>query len=61
VLLGVIGAGTLSCAAFLFMYAPGSGPEWPVIAGVVAMLSLGEVLIRRAELRRRELPAPTGI
>lgn len=40
---------TLSVAACLFMYSPGEGPQWPVIAGVVAMLALGELIIRRAE------------
>jgi amino acid transporter len=60
-LLGGICTVTLCCAAFLFMYAPGSGPEWPVIVGVVAMLSLGEVLIRLAERRRDELPASSRI
>jgi amino acid transporter len=43
---------TLSIAAFLFMYSPGEGPQWPVIAGVVAMLALGELIIRRAEPAR---------
>jgi glutamate:GABA antiporter len=40
---------TLSVAALLFMYSPGEGPQWPVTADVVAMLALGELIIRRAE------------
>lgn len=43
---------TLGIAAVLFMVTPGEGPEWPVIAGVLTMLTLGEILIRSAERRK---------
>ncbi len=43
---------TLSIAAVLFMVTPGEGPEWPVIAGVITMLTLGEIVIRSAERRK---------
>jgi amino acid transporter len=54
---GKFGAGlaTLLCSSILliavtlFMYTPGNGPEWTVIAGVISMLVLGEVVIRVAE------------
>jgi amino acid transporter len=39
----------LLTAILLFMFTPGSGAEWPVIAGVAAMLVLGEIVIRIAE------------
>jgi hypothetical protein len=42
-------AATLLIAIALFMYTPGSGPEWTVITGVISMLALGELVIRIAE------------
>ncbi len=52
----IITAATLSIAALLFLVNPDEGPQWPVIAGVIAMLTLGEFIIRHAERRRGELP-----
>jgi amino acid transporter len=43
----------LGLSIVLFMYTPGSGPEWPVVVGVVVTLLLGEVVIRFAENHRR--------
>lgn len=43
----------LAISIFLFMYTPGSGFEWAVVAGVVFTLSLGEVVIRTAENHRK--------
>jgi len=57
---GVICIATLSTAAFLFMVTPGEGPQVPVIAGVVGMLTLGEIIIRRAERRRRGTQGDSG-
>lgn len=51
-LCAVIAIITLSIAAVLFMVTPGEGPEWPVIAGVITMLTLGEIVIRSAERRK---------
>ncbi|MFK7830105.1 MAG: APC family permease [Congregibacter sp.] len=45
---------TLSTAALLFMYTPGEGPDWPVVIGVGAMLTLGEMLVRYAEHQTRK-------
>lgn len=42
----------LVLAMALFMYTPGEGPEWAVIVGVLAMLALGEGIIRWAEHHR---------
>ena len=41
----------LSIAILLFMVTPADGPQWEVIAGVVALLALGEWVIRYAEGR----------
>jgi amino acid transporter len=49
--------GILSIAIVLFMYTPGSGAEWAVIAGVIAQLALGEVLIRWGEQHGEALAA----
>lgn len=49
--LSLICIGTLAMAAILFMYTPGEGAQWPVIIGVIAMLTLGELLIRRSETK----------
>lgn len=42
----------LGLSIFLFMYTPGSGLEWAVVAGVVITLLIGEVVIRFAENHR---------
>jgi amino acid transporter len=55
---GVICIATLGAAAFLFMYTPGEGPQFPIIAGVLLMLALGEMVIRIAERSHRGTPAP---
>ena len=55
-LCGVICLATLTMAAVLFVYTPGDGPQWAVIAGVVVMLALGEFIIRRAEVARGTSP-----
>jgi amino acid transporter len=49
VLAAMLCAATLLIAITLFMYTPGSGPEWTVITGVISMLALGELVIRIAE------------
>ena len=41
----------LSIAILLFMVTPADGPQWEVIAGMVALLALGEWVIRYAEGR----------
>jgi len=51
-LCGVLCIVTLTTSALLFMWTPGGGPRWPVIAGVVTMLLFGEAMIRLAEHRR---------
>jgi len=43
----------LAISIFLFMYTPGSGFEWAVVAGVVFTLLLGEMVIRTAENHRK--------
>ncbi len=43
----------LGLSILLFMYTPGAGPEWAVVAGVVITLAIGEVVIRFAENHRR--------
>jgi len=35
------------------VYTPGEGMQWPVLAGVVITLALGEFVIRFAENHRR--------
>lgn len=52
VILGWLCVLILGLAMFLFMYTPGSGPKWAVIGGVVALLVLGEWVIRAAESHR---------
>ncbi len=47
----------LALCIVLFMYTPGSGPEWAVVGGVVITLAIGEVVIRFAENHRRADPA----
>lgn len=39
----------LSLSIILFIYIPGEGMQWPVLAGVVITLLIGEVVIRVAE------------
>jgi amino acid transporter len=43
----------LALSIFLFLYTPGSGFEWAVVAGVVVTLLIGEVVIRFAENHRK--------
>ena len=43
----------LALAIGLFLYTPGEGVEWAVLAGVVVTLAIGEVVIRFAENHRR--------
>lgn len=43
----------LALSIGLFVYTPGEGVEWTVLAGVVATLAIGEVVIRFAENHRR--------
>jgi amino acid transporter len=42
----------LALCIVLFMYTPGSGPEWAVVGGVVITLAVGEIVIRFAENHR---------
>jgi amino acid transporter len=42
----------LALCIVLFMYTPGSGPEWAVVGGVVITLIIGEIVIRFAENHR---------
>jgi amino acid transporter len=39
----------LALSIVLFMYTPGEGMEWPVLAGVIITLAIGEVVIRFSE------------
>jgi amino acid transporter len=39
----------LALSIALFMYTPGEGMEWPVLAGVIITLAIGEVVIRFSE------------
>ncbi len=48
-LLGYGCASILVLAIVLFVYVPGEGMQWPVFAGAVVVLVVGEVLIRQAE------------
>jgi amino acid transporter len=43
----------LALSLVLFVYTPGEGMQWPVLAGVVITLALGEFVIRFAENHRR--------
>ena len=52
VILGWICILFLSIAMLLFMYTPGEGPVWEVIIGVIALLALGELVIRYSEQHR---------
>ena len=42
----------LALSIVLFMYTPGEGMEWPVMAGVIITLIIGEVVIRFSENHR---------
>jgi amino acid transporter len=42
----------LSIAMALFMYTPGEGPVWEVIIGVIALVVVGECVIRYSERQR---------
>lgn len=39
----------LGLSVVLFMYTPGSGPEWAVVGGVMITLIIGEIVIRFSE------------
>lgn len=43
----------LSLSILLFLYTPGVGIQFPVLAGALVMIAIGEVLIRWAEMHRR--------
>jgi amino acid transporter len=43
----------LALSIVLFMYTPGEGAQWPVIAGVAITLAIGEVVIRFSENHRQ--------
>lgn len=43
----------LGLSIVLFMYTPGEGMEWPVLAGVIITLAIGEVVIRFSENHKK--------
>jgi amino acid transporter len=43
----------LALALALFVYTPGEGMQWPVLAGVVVTLAFGEVVIRFSENHKK--------
>ena len=43
----------LALSIVLFMYTPGEGMEWPVLAGVIITLAIGEVVIRFSENHKK--------
>jgi len=43
----------LGLSIFLFIYTPGEGLQWSVVFGALAMIAIGEVLIRWAEHTRK--------
>ncbi len=43
----------LSLSIVFFMYTPGEGWQWPVVAGAAVMIAIGEVVIRIAEHGKR--------
>ena len=43
----------LALSLVLFMYTPGEGMQWPVLAGVVVTLTIGEVVIRFSENHKK--------
>ena len=42
---GVVGF-VLAAAIFLFCYVPGEGTQWPVLLGALALIGVGELVIR---------------
>ena len=42
----------LAISLVLFVYTPGVGVQWPVLAGAVAVIAVGEVTIRLTERQR---------
>ena len=51
-LLSLVCAAILAIAIFFFVYTPDAGMQWPVFFGAVAVLVLGELVIRYAEAHR---------
>ena len=49
--------GILAFSIVLFMYVPGEGTDWKVVAGSVIAILLGEVAIRWAEVENRSRSA----
>jgi hypothetical protein len=43
----------LALSIVLFMYTPGEGREWPVLAGVIITLAIGEVVIRFSDNHKK--------
>ncbi|MEH6633979.1 MAG: APC family permease [Halioglobus sp.] len=43
----------LALSIVLFMYTPGEGMQWPVLAGVIITLAIGEVVIRFSENHKK--------
>jgi amino acid transporter len=43
----------LALSLVLFMYTPGEGMQWPVLAGVVVTLTIGEIVIRFSENHKK--------
>ena len=44
----------LALSIVLFIYTPGEGLKYPVLTGAVALIVIGEVLIRWAEMRKQD-------
>lgn len=59
-MMSVVCAAILAIAIFFFVYAPGDGMQWPVLVGAVAVLLIGEFVIRYAESQRRQASAGTA-
>ncbi|GAB3092894.1 APC family permease [Aestuariicella hydrocarbonica] len=47
----------LGLTIVLFLYTPGEGMQWPVLAGVVVTLIIGELVIRSAESHKKAAAA----
>jgi amino acid transporter len=45
--------GVLALSIVLFIYVPGEGTQWPVLAGVLVTLVIGELVIRTSENHKR--------
>jgi len=43
----------LAASIALFVYTPGEGLQFPVLFGAIVMIAIGEILIRWAEIKRR--------